>query len=298
MRSILVLFLCLCQAALAQNVVSLSPPNGGQTNSTQPSITATFDSGVSNARIWVDNTEFTGDAVRSGNAITLVPPYPLDYGLHHVRVRTSGLFGTHNDQNWAFYVVRENYNPYPNVQVTLRPTGSTFDRTPQITGSFPEPLQYANFRVDGIDLSSQARIFSNSISWTPNYQLDFGPHQAVIDATGASGRRYHEAWSFTINRSGQWHPDYRPEVDSYGPAPGTVVTVTRPSISASFTEPVRRLTLTVDGKDVTGAARSTRRAIVWSPGYDLDFGQHNVVVQGVSESGQPVRANWTFTIHR
>ena len=81
-----------------------------------------------------------------------------------------------------------------------------------------------------------------------------------------------------------------------GPVPGSVVTVARPPITAIFNGTVRNVQMTVDGVDVTRASRISNREVTWTPGYNLDVGQHNCVVTAVSQNGQAVRGQWNFVI--
>lgn len=118
MRKLAILFsLLFALPSLAQQV---TPSHQGHVTQTQPTIRADFNTRIRSARIWVDGQEFTGQARTRGESVTLVPPYPLDYGVHQVQVVTDD----GRQANWNFAIVAPNnqagynnqpgYNPHPN----------------------------------------------------------------------------------------------------------------------------------------------------------------------------------------
>lgn len=86
----------------------VTPPNRAQTTSTQPTISADFNSRVDDARIWVDGTEFTHYLRTNGDTVSLVPPYNLDYGTHQVQLQTDN----NRQLAWSFDIVH-GYNNQP-----------------------------------------------------------------------------------------------------------------------------------------------------------------------------------------
>lgn len=79
------------------------------------------------------------------------------------------------------------------------------------------------------------------------------------------------------------------------PAAGSVVTVTRPDIGASFSVPVQAQSLVVDGRQVP--VQNSGYRVWWTPDYDLDQGRHNVHLSVVeANTGRRLDRNWTFTI--
>jgi hypothetical protein len=133
----------------------------------------------------------------------------------------------------------------------------------------------------------------------PPYNLDYGNHRVQV-RTNFGGVA---DWTFQIvpnnaNRfpTGGWDRGPVTEVMSYGPVPGSVVTVTRPPVVAIFNGTVKHVRMTVDGVDVTAASRIRNNRITWNPGYNLDQGQHNCVVTATAPNGQAVRGDWNFII--
>src|SRR5690606_25431387 len=82
------------------------------------------------------------------------------------------------------------------------------------------------------------------------------------------------------------------------PAANTVATERRPSIGASFTNPVTagNLRMWVDGREVTGEAQISGNQFLWRPPYDLSQGQHTVRISGQDNYGNRVDRQWTFTL--
>lgn len=100
----------------------VNPPNRTQTTSTQPTISADFNSRVDNARIWVDGTEFTHYLRTRGDSVTLVPPYNLDYGRHQVQLQTDN----NRQLAWSFDIVHgyNNQTYYPNNNPNYYPNNN------------------------------------------------------------------------------------------------------------------------------------------------------------------------------
>ncbi len=235
MRKLALLFcLLLGLPAMAQHV---TPGHQSHITETQPTIRADFNTRIRNARIWVDGKEFTGQARTRGEAVTLVPPYPLDYGVHQVQVVTDD----GRQANWNFAIVQPNnqgYNHRPN-----------------------QPYN------PGYNQPGYSSPYSNQPHYYPGYH--HGSPSGITD------------------------------VRSYGPSAGSVVTVSRPAVSAAFNGPVNNLRLLVDGRDVTNESVIGNEGISWTPRHDLNQGQHNAQVTGTSATtGQPVSGNWNFVIRR
>lgn len=182
------------------------------------------------------------------------------------------------------------------------PNSTVVEGQPVISATFYQDVGRARIWVDGREFTDYADHRGRTVTLRPPYTLDFGTHRVQV-RTSFGGVA---DWTFQItpgytNRpnAGQgWYNGNRAltEVSNYGPAPGSVVTVTRPEVIAVFSGNVRHIRMTVDGVDVTGASRVQNNRITWTPGYDLDWGQHNCVVTATASNGQAVRGDWNFTI--
>lgn len=172
-----------------------------------------------------------------------------------------------------------------------------------ISATFNQDIGRARIWVDGREFTDYADHRGRTITLRPPYTLDYGTHRVQVRTN--YGRT--AEWNFEIvqahtNRRAGGQGWYNggggalTEVLNYGPAPGSVVTVTRPEVIAVFSGPVRNVRMTVDGVDVTRASRISNNRILWAPGYDLDWGQHNCVVTATASNGQAVRGDWNFVI--
>jgi hypothetical protein len=186
----------------------------------------------------------------------------------------------------------QDLSPAPNSSVTAaRPT---------ITATFYQDVGHARIWIDGTEFTSYADHRGRTVRLVPPYNLDYGTHRVQV-RTGFGGVA---EWNFQIARNNNsgfnpgtgWNHGAVTEVLKYGPVPGSVVTVTRPPVVAIFNGNVRNVRMSVDGVDVTGAARVQGSRVTWNPGYDLDQGQHNCVVTAIAPNGQAVRGDWNFTI--
>ncbi len=286
---------------------SLQPPSNSQTTNTRPQIGATFPGPLRKSQIWVDGREVTGLSQISGSTIAWVPDYDLDFGVHHVRVLAAPEGGDSMTFDWDFSITRGGAtSPDRDMFQLLPAAGSSISTArPAIGAVFPENVQSVRLLVDGQDFTNRLSIWGNRATWTPDYDLQAGQHNVTISTRSYNGRQYSQNWNFVVpnwSSGGGQGSVGRPaaHLTDYGPGPGSVVTVLQPTISCRFSSPVRRnsIQMSVDGHDVTGAARRDSNRVSWTPGYNLDYGQHIVRVRAVDENGQNVQGEWTFTIGR
>lgn len=243
-------------------------------------------------RIWVQNStdvESRGSRVdwtslRQGDRV-VVEGVPLDDGrILASRIRVSGSGGGSGNPGTGG---ASGLTPAPGSRITsTRPT---------ISASFGENLNRARLWVDGADFSSQLQVSGGVVSWTPNYNLDYGQHTVRIEASSLFGASYPANWSFEIAPSA-----VDVQVTNYAPGPGTVVTVLQPTISADFSGPVstRTVRMYVDGRDFTPQIQVYGNRVSWTPRFTLDYGQHTVRVEALTATRQRVEGTWNFVISR
>jgi hypothetical protein len=184
-------------------------------------------------------------------------------------------------------------------ELSPTPNSSVIWSRPTISATFYQDVGPARIWIDGTEFTAFADHHGRTVRLVPPYNLDYGTHRVRV-RTNFGGVA---DWNFQIvqndnggNSGGSWNQGARTEVLQFGPAPGSTVTVTRPPIGAIFNGSVKKVQMTVDGVDVTGASRIQSSRITWNPGYDLDQGQHNCVVTAVAPNGQAVRGDWNFII--
>ncbi len=225
---------------------SLSPPDRSQTKLTQPTISAEFNRQVNSARIWVDGKEFTRYARTNGNRVTLVPPYPLDYGVHQVQVNTNAgqradwsfAIGNGNQVGWDDNGKKYKYKKakkqkdkhdkhdkhddddhgnngrqnngryngdyrYNNGVIDASrygpPIGSVVTvPNPPISVAFNGTVQNLRMTVDGRDVTREAMIGNEGISWVPRSSLSRGRHSAAVSGNAPNGQPVTGSWYFFV----------------------------------------------------------------------------------------------------
>ncbi|MCA9776015.1 MAG: hypothetical protein KC800_04835, partial [Candidatus Eremiobacteraeota bacterium] len=122
-----------------------------------------------------DHVQVTGVTLNNGNTIA---NQVISYG---------------NTTNYSFQQALS-VQPSPNSQVSTT--------RPQITANFPFRVDSFNVWVDGLELTQQSWVNGNSVSWTPNYDLDNSAHRVMIIGRGG-GRQETANWNFTIAPGGK-----------------------------------------------------------------------------------------------
>ncbi|MBI3929627.1 MAG: hypothetical protein HY319_29060 [Armatimonadetes bacterium] len=187
-----------------------------------------------------------------------------------------------------------NYSPSAGSQVaTPRPT---------ISALFAQGIRPDRILVDGTDFTAQASKTSNSIAWTPQYDLDRGQHRVEVFGRGTFNSKVRGEWTFVIGQSG-YSPGSSsgtvptPTRTGVSPAPGSTVG-SRPTVSATFTQQVLAGTarLLVDGADYTAQSRQSGNQISWTPGFDLAPGTHQAQATAIDLAGRGVQESWSFNV--
>jgi copper amine oxidase-like protein len=167
---------------------------------------------------------------------------------------------------------------------------------PEVVLNFPQNVQAnsVRFYVDGVDFSNQVQVQGRRMTWKPGYDLSATQHQAEVQALAANGQQLSQKWGFNINPNaggGSFN------VSQLRPADGATAGP-RDQIGIIFNENVRSVSLTVDNVNVTNLAgiQNLANGITWNPNYNLNNGQHQARVQAVSQSGQVINRDWTWTV--
>ena len=275
-----------------QQTLSVQPSPNSQVSTSRPQITANFPFRVDSFNVWVDGLELTQQSWVNGNSVSWTPNYDLDHSAHRVMIIGRG-GGRQETANWNFTIAPggkawpENHSQ----QLMPAPNSTASKARPEIGAVFPENVQDVTLLLDGRDHTRELSIWGNKASWTPNYDLEPRQHTVAVAGVGASGRHYSDTWTFNAAAAAA-------KVDGYSPAPGEVLTVFRPTISANFAESIQRskVTMTVDGVDVTALANIASQRVEWTPNYNLSLGKHNVRITISDRNGNQSEANWSFTI--
>lgn len=277
-----------------QQPLSMQPSPNSQISNARPQITANFPFRVDSFSVFVDGLELTQQSRASGNTVSWTPNYDLDHSSHRVMIIGRGN-GRQETANWNFNIAPAGRAwPDSHAQQLMPAPNSTASKArPEMGAVFPENVQNVTLLLDGRDHSRDLTIWGNKATWTPNNDLEPRQHTVAVTGVGASGRHYSDTWTFNAAAAAA-------KVDGYSPAPGEVLTVFRPTISANFAESIQRtkVTMTVDGVDVTASANIATQRVEWTPNYDLAFGKHEVRITISDRNGNQSEANWSFTIAR
>ena len=177
--------------------------------------------------------------------------------------------------------------------------GSVVNSTrPQVVINFPQDVQSnsVRFYVDGVDFSNQVQIQGRQMTWTAGYDLSKAQHQAEVQAVATNGQRLTQSWNFQIDpnaSSGGTSFD----VSQFRPTQGATAGP-RDQVGVIFNQNVRSVNMAVDGRSVDNLPGLQRlsNGIVWNPNYNLSDGQHRAEVQAISQGGQVMNRNWTWTV--
>ena len=183
------------------SVTQMSPAMNGRTHETRPRISANFSENLRSGRAWLDGTEVTQLVGLSGGNIAFTPNQDLANGNHQVALQVVSTSGRNYNYNWSFEVRQRggnNGNNGSNAFTNLSPTAgaSGIGSRPTISADFGQ-MSNVRLRVDNTDVTSQAVLTHQRISWTPNYNVDFGNHTARVEGT-LNGRQVSQDWNFTV----------------------------------------------------------------------------------------------------
>jgi hypothetical protein len=182
------------------------PDQNSTVNTTRPQLTVAFPQAVMSGttRLYVDGIDFSQQARLSGNQLFWQPQYDLTYGQHRAQVRASANSGQTLDYSWSFNIDANAGNTGSFAIQELRPNNGTVTTTrPNIGAIFNQNVSSATLTVDNVNVTNQAGVqrFSNGITWTPSYNLQYGVHRATVTAVDSYNRQASQTWTFTVGNS-------------------------------------------------------------------------------------------------
>lgn len=146
-------------------------------------------------------------------------------------------------------------------------------------------------KLDNTNVSAQASISATSVSYQAS-ALTEGLHSISLSVADRFGNVATDNWSFTV--------DTLPPVISGETPKNLVVTSATPTLSAQYQDVVgidlTKVTLTLDGTNVTGNATVTPVGITNTPTVGLAQGAHTVVLAVADKAGNITRSQWNFTV--
>lgn len=154
----------------------------------------------SKTRLWLDGIEVSALATISASEISYLPASVLAYGLHKVKLSVSDQAGRSSESSWQFAMASAPKISDTAPKDVMLPGASQ----PTITAKFNDsqmPLDPASLKMmlDGVDVSAQASISSNLISYQPATALSQGMHTVYVSLANTAKLRAHALWNFEVD---------------------------------------------------------------------------------------------------
>jgi hypothetical protein len=147
--------------------------------------------------------------------------------------------------------------------------------------------------VNGIDVTSNATITANGVSYITGTALSDGIYTVHVEVQDIFGYLATETWSFTVDAT-------PPIITNLQPPDTSTTNDKTPVISADYSDPlginVSSVMVTVDGIDVTSFATVTASGVTYLPLTALPEGVHTVYVEVKDNVGNLATATWSFTV--
>jgi hypothetical protein len=192
----------------------------------------------------------------------------------------------------------EDVEPPEITPVTPAPGGFVPGPAPLVSAAFSDEgsgVDPTSVRllVDGVDLTSEAEVSAEGITWVAVEPLAEGLHLVAVDMADLAGNPAEASWAFTVDLT-------PPSVAVIEPAEGVVVGSATPAILVTYDDALSGVDLTsvaitVDGIDLTSScAVGSSDASCTAP--PLDSGGHTVVAEVHDRAGQARVAESSFVV--
>ncbi|MFQ6106207.1 MAG: FG-GAP-like repeat-containing protein [Thermoplasmata archaeon] len=269
-----------------------------------PVIQASYvdDSGIdeSSVILMLDSMDISSLAAVTSSGVIYTPIAPLSEGSHSVYLEVEDDSSNRNKavEAWSFTVdatspVISNLEPVDQTR--------TGDSTPTIGAGYSDDsgvdIASVMLRVDSMDITTSATIEASGISYTPSSPLSEGIHDIYLEVRDQSSPQNvaTRSWQFTVDT-------LPPVIGNLMPTNESVISYSRPTISATYSDPsgidVANVTLKLGSMDVTGSAVVTESAITLTFITPLADGTYTVYLAVGDPVSPPNRAVvvWSFTI--
>ena len=306
----------------------VSPRHGSGITSLRPQVSVSYPASTgwgtqidSRRTVFrVDGRDVTRAAIQRGTSLTWQPKFDFTAGQHTADIVAFDNNGNSKlSERWNFTVNARSTPPLPpasNTSATLTPKSGASVRSlrPRI-GAFHQQSNgnrgleadqtRIRFKVDGRDISNQAKFWSNSVNWTPSFDLSVGQHQVDMVVFAKNGTKLvDDSWNFTVAGTNTTPPTTaKPPVAM--PLNGSKMRARRPRIGAKFKGTVdqrtqvdaQRIRFKVDGQDVSQDVSVSRSEIFFIPTKSLGIGRHTADLLAFDVSGKKIfDRGWGFTI--
>jgi immune inhibitor A len=278
-------------------ISSQTPSSGSIIANSRPTISASYSdvSGInqSSVVIKVDSVTVTSIASVNASGFSYNSSSSLPDGLHTVYLSVADNAGNIATSTWMFTI---DTTP-PTISSQSPASGSLAPARPTISATFSDNIGInpysATITVDGITVTSSASVTTSGFSYTPSSSLSDGLHTVSVSIRDTTGNIVTSSWSFTVDTT-------PPTISSESPISGLIISVSRPTISATFSDNIgvnpSSAVIKLDGATVTSSASVTTSGFSYTPPSPLSDGSHTVYIFVADTAGNDATLTSTFTV--
>lgn len=288
----------------APQITNRQPAHLSIVSDATPTIGADYSDGsgidIGSVFMQLDGVDVTPSANVQPSGITYLPGFPLWEGDHNVYLELRDNSDPQNfaSDSWSFTVD----TTLPTL-FNLQPANTSVigDNRPDIGAMYIDDsgidLGTVVLEVDGGDVTAQATVGPNMVTYTPSAALSDGSHDVRLEVGDAAlpVNVAVELWSFVVDTKA-------PSLGSLQPVNESTIGVATPTIGATYFDvsgiDLNGVTLMVDGGDVTHLATVTAGDVVYVPSMPLSDGVHDVYLS-VADNSNPQNVAvvaWWFTV--
>ncbi len=254
-------------------------------------------SGTTLVALLVDGANVSAQARFSGGVLSYTPGTLLPEGNHAVKLTLRDQNGNETVSSWQFVTRTAPVitGAAPRDVILNAQAGQTVSAQYGDVGAGIDPA-LVKLVIDEVDVTAQAQVGAESLSFTPSVRLPQGVHIVSLTVTDKAGNSSTESWRFTVYTG-------MPVISAMTPQ-DTLLADGRPVIAASYQDggdasiapgiDMASVRLSVDGVDVTAQAQVSATGISYRSAAALADGLHTVLLTVADKAGTQVSATWTF----
>lgn len=176
----------------------------GMTGERRPTIGVDYSDNVAvdptSVTMTFDGTDVTADADVTATGVTYTPTSDLAFNDHTVEVTVADEAGNENSRAWDFTVTE---SVPPVIESTAPEDGATVDPGAEIVAEYRDDgtgiaVDGVTLLVDGEDVTDQATVSQNRLSYSPADGFEPGDHTVELTVEDLAGNEQSETWSFTV----------------------------------------------------------------------------------------------------
>ena len=285
-------------------IANMQPAHLSIVSDAMPAIGADYSdvSGIDVGSVFfqVDGINVTPSATVTASDITYVPGILLWDGIHSAYLEVKDNSAPQNlaTEMWSFTVDATDPSIFNILPANQSTTG---DSTPDISAMYSDDsgidLASVLLELDGVDITAQATVGPNMVTYAPTIALSEGTHNIRLEVgdQAVPANVAVEIWSFTVDTQS-------PLISNLQPANESSVGETMPTIGASYIDlsgiDTASVTMRVDAVDVTHLATVTSGGITYVPSVPLSDGVHDVYL-AVGDNSNPQNVamkTWWFSV--